>query len=289
MHPKSLLAAGLGAGLAGAGYALTEPHLYRLTTRVLELAAGPRLTVLHLSDTHMTSRSRGLVRWLERLPEKLQGVPDLVLATGDLIQEDGGIDPLVGAFSGIEARLGRYYVLGSHDYYQSSFQSYTKYWTGRRDQIGAAPADTRRLEEGLQAKGWISLQNRTELVECEQGRIRLAGLDDPYLNRHSTKHILREPSDALAIGLVHCPDVVSDWLLNSFDLVLAGHTHGGQVRLPLLGAVVTNCSLPTALASGAHRIGSGWLHVSPGLGSGRFSPIRFNCRPEATLLKLCDA
>jgi predicted MPP superfamily phosphohydrolase len=90
----------------------------------------------------------------------------------------------------------------------------------------------------------------------------------------------------VAIGVVHTPDVVSEWALGGYDLVLAGHTHGGQVRIPGVGAVVTNCTLPPALAAGLHRIGGAWLHVSPGLGTGRFSPIRFNCRPEATLLRL---
>jgi predicted MPP superfamily phosphohydrolase len=85
---------------------------------------------------------------------------------------------------------------------------------------------------------------------------------------------------------MHAPDVVSEWFLTGFDLVLAGHTHGGQVRIPGIGALVTNCSLPTALAGGLHRIHGGWLHVSPGLGTGKYSPIRFACPPEATLLHL---
>ncbi|MDQ3982124.1 MAG: metallophosphoesterase, partial [Actinomycetota bacterium] len=64
------------------------------------------------------------------------------------------------------------------------------------------------------------------------------------------------------------------------------HTHGGQVRVPLAGAVVTNSALPAALAAGPRRVGSSWLHVSPGLAQGKFVPLRFNCPPEATLLTL---
>jgi uncharacterized protein len=138
----------------------------------------------------------------------------------------------------------------------------------------------------LRAKGWTALTNATELIDDGATRIRIAGVDDPYIRRHRTGHIARAAEDALAIGLVHAPDVVSDWILAGFDLVLAGHTHGGQVRLPLVGAVVTNCALPAALAGGLHAIGDGWLHVSPGLGSGRFAPVRFNERPEATLLQI---
>ena len=88
---------------------------------------------------------------------------------------------------------------------------------------------------------------------------------------------------------MHAPDVVSDFALAGFDLVLAGHTHGGQVRIPPFGALVTNSSLPPALARGLSRVGNMWLHVSPGLGTSRFSPARFACPPEATLLQLVPA
>ncbi len=90
----------------------------------------------------------------------------------------------------------------------------------------------------------------------------------------------------LALGLVHSPDVVTEWVLNGFDLIVAGHTHGGQLRLPLKGALVSYSSLPAPRASGLSRVGDGWLHVSPGLGTSKFTPVRFLCRPEATLLQL---
>jgi len=276
----------LGAGGALAAYALYEPHRYRLVTRDLEVRNGvPRLDILHLSDTHLGGGSRRRAKWLSELPERLGVTPDLVLATGDLIQDDSGIDLLVEVLAGLEARLGRFYVLGSHDYFQSKFQNYAKYWTGNR-KLPALRADSDRLEQGLQAKGWLPLTNRTEFVAHEAGRIRLAGVDDPYLNRHRIGHLRTSEQDACAIGLMHTPEVVSEYSLAGFDLVLAGHTHAGQVRIPFAGAVVTNSSLPAALAGGAHRVGESWLHVSPGLGHGKFSPIRFNARPEATLLRL---
>lgn len=277
----------VGAGaVAGAYAALIEPRLYRLTTHTLELAHRPfGIDVLHLSDTHMRRSHHGLQRWLAELPDRLERIPDIVVATGDMIQDDSGIDPVVDALAGIEGRLGRFYVLGSHDYFQSRFQNYAKYWTGRRQRIEAPRADTERLEASLKAKGWISLQNRSEVVTDGDRRIRVSGVDDPYIRRHSTDHITRTDED-LGIALVHAPEVVSEWVLNGFDLVVGGHTHAGQVRIPFVGALVTNCDLPLGLAGGPHRVGHAWLHVSSGLGTGRFSPIRFNCRPEATLLRL---
>ena len=233
----------------------------------------------------MRAGSRRLQNWLSELPRLIGKAPDLTLATGDLIEDDSGIDSVVDALTGLQGRLGSFYVFGSHDYYQSKFQAYTKYMTGKRP-VNAPRADTDRLVAGLEAGGWKPVINSTEAVETDGGRVRITGVDDPYINRHRTGHIAREPDDVLAIGLTHAPDVVSEYALPGYDLVLGGHTHGGQVRIPGLGAIVTNCTLPAGLAGGLNQVGSTWLHMSPGLASGRFAPIRFNCRPEATLIRL---
>ena len=280
--------AGVGA-LASAGlaaYAFWEPYRFRIQRHAVPVGAHvPPLTLLHLSDTHLSARDNKLIGFLNKLPEEV-GVPDLILATGDMIEGDEGIDPLIECLARLEARLGRFYVLGSHDYYSAKFRSYLKYFAGKGLPTRAPKTEVRRMEEALQEKGWRALTNTTEVIDSEAGRIRLTGVDDPYLDRHDTRHIQRAGDEVLALGLVHSPDVVSEWMLAGYDLVVAGHTHGGQVRFPIVGALVTNCSLPTPLACGLHPIGNGWLHVSPGLGTGKFSPIRFLCRPEATLLEL---
>jgi predicted MPP superfamily phosphohydrolase len=273
------------AGAAGAAYALYEPYRFRLMTKEIPLRPGtPALTVLHVSDLHLRASSHRLMSFLEKLPDELGEVPDLVIATGDFVEDDSSMKDVVSLLARLEARVGRFFVYGSHDYFRATRPSYTKYFTGR-----STPKPIRRDEtpmtEALEAKGWRNLTNRTEIVESPHGKIRVSGVDDPYLKWHRTGHIERH-DESLAIGVVHAPDVVSEWILNGFDLVVAGHTHAGQVRLPVVGALVTNCSLPTELASGLSRVGPGWLHVSPGLGHGRFTPIRFGARPEVTLLRL---
>ena len=284
---RRLAASGAVLGGAGAAYALAEARAFRLGEHCLPVRAGaPRLTVLHVSDTHMQERDRLKAAWLRRLPELWGPAPDLVVATGDLIEDRSGIDPLVDALAGLKPRLGKWYVLGSHDYFHSSIPGFLKYFTGKRDVARAAPADTPRLEAGLAATGWKALTNRSEFVETGEGRVRLSGVDDPYIHRDDTRHLGREPGDALAIGLMHAPEVVSEYALHGYDLVVAGHTHGGQVRVPFAGAVVTNSTLPCALAAGPTRVGASWLHVSPGLAQGKFVPLRFNCPPEVTLLTL---
>ncbi|MGH2806410.1 MAG: metallophosphoesterase [Actinomycetota bacterium] len=278
-----LAATGVGAAV----YPFLEARRFGLDRISVPVGSGvPQLDILHISDMHMAENDARLAAFVKGLPEKV-GVPDLVLATGDLIEGDRSIDITAESLNSLEARLGRAYVLGSHDYYQARFGNYLKYWSPRRRrQIRAARTNTIRFETLLQEKGWIDLSNDSYTIESPDGVVRLAGVDDPYLRRHRTGHIRRGRNEGVAIGLVHTPDVVSQWALAGFDLVVAGHTHGGQVRLPGIGAVVTNCTLPTGLSVGLNRVGSMWLHVSPGLGTGRFQPIRFNCPPRVTLLSL---
>ena len=281
---QPLLAALVAAGAAS--YPFIEARWYRLNrlTVPTERAIG-RLSVLHISDTHHTEDRTRLIRFLRSLPGRFDR-PDIVVTTGDLIEDNSGIEPITEALNAIEARYGRFYVFGSHDYYQARFQSYTKYFTGRKNAPPVRRADTELLESKLQAAGWVSLSNRTEVLSTAHGDVRLAGVDDPYLQRDTDGHLARSPDERFAIGLTHAPDSISRWMLAGFDLVLAGHTHAGQVRVPGVGALVTNSELPSALAGGLHRIGPGWLHVSPGLGTSKFAPIRFNCRPEVTLLQI---
>jgi uncharacterized protein len=283
------LRAALLIGAGAATYAVREARAYRPAERIVPLGPGaPVLTILHLSDTHLTGSNLKMADFLEDLPQRLGTMPDLVIATGDLIDDDSGIDPLVKSLSGLQARLGRFYVLGSHDYYQSTFRGFLsgvrKLYAGPRRLVTIRRADVGRLEEGLQGNGWVSLANRNEFLTTPSGRVRLTGMDDPFLGRHRVDHVERDRDDVLAVGVVHTPELLALWAAMDYDLVLAGHTHGGQVRVPFVGALVTNCSLPAAMARGLHRVADTWVHISPGLGTSKFSPIRFLCPPEVTLL-----
>ncbi|MBC8091522.1 MAG: metallophosphoesterase, partial [Pseudonocardia sp.] len=93
----------------------------------------------------------------------------------------------------------------------------------------------------------------------------------------------------LRLGLVHAPEpsVLDRFAGDGYDLLLAGHTHGGQVCVPGYGALVTNSGLHRSMARGLHRwSGPTWLHVSAGLGTSPYAPVRLACPPEATLLTL---
>ncbi|HSK35215.1 MAG TPA: metallophosphoesterase, partial [Actinomycetota bacterium] len=143
----------------------------------------------------------------------------------------------------------------------------------------------RELVAGLEARGWTVLANR----RGQLGDSELAGLGDPHIRRDDPGILVPANGDArprLRLGVVHSPyrRALDAFERNGYGLVLAGHTHGGQVCLPGVGALVTNCDLPREQVRGLSRWGSSWLHVSAGLGTSKYAPFRFACRPEASLL-----
>jgi uncharacterized protein len=267
------------AGAACVGYGvLVERDWYRLRReRVGALPPGqPPLTVLHLSDLHLTAADS----------QRLAAEPvDLVVLTGDMLGEPGALDPVLEALGRFRPRLGAVAVLGSNDYWAPRFRNPLAYFLGpssrRRRSSGRNP--WRELVAGLEARGWTVLSNRRGRL----GDVELAGLDDPHIRREDGRVPVPPDGDArLRIGVVHSPyrRALDAFERNGYGLLLAGHTHGGQVRLPGVGALVTNCDLPRDQVRGLSRWGSSWLHVSAGLGTSKYAPFRFACRPEASLL-----
>ena len=131
-------------------------------------------------------------------------------------------------------------------------------------------------------------------IEVKGQLIAVAGVDDPHLSRDRYDTIAGPASPAanLTLGMTHAPytRVLDRFAADGYQLVLAGHTHGGQLCLPFKGALVTNCDLDPSRAKGPSRWGANMqLHVSAGLGTSPYAPYRFCCRPEATLLTLVAA
>ena len=275
------------AGAACVGYGiLVERGWYRLRRQrieALEPGQAP-LTVLHLSDLHLTAADDRQIRFLERLAAE---PVDLVVVTGDMLGEPEALDPVLGTLGRFRPRLGAVAVLGSNDYWAPRFRNPLTYFIGpstrRHRSSGRNP--WRELVQGLETRGWTVLSNRRGRL----GDVELAGMDDPHI-RHDDPAVPvpanGEVPARLRLGVVHSPyrRALDAFAGNGYDLVLAGHTHGGQVRLPGVGALVTNCDLPRDRVRGLSRWGSSWLHVSAGLGTSKYAPFRFACRPEASLL-----
>jgi uncharacterized protein len=263
---------------------LIERRWYRLVRhRVDILPAGDRatLSILHLSDLHFVRRDEGKAAFLHRLPRA-----DVAVVTGDLLGEPEAVETVVTALRPVRGRAASYVVLGSNDLYIPKPLNYLKYFfPGRRRRRGqhGRPAD---LVAALAVDGWDVLRNVRHDVDVDGTPVELVGLDDPHIGRHDLRVAPRRARERLGLAIVHSPDAAPELTALGYDLVLAGHTHGGQVRLPFIGALVTNSHMPRRFAAGLIRFGTTYLHTSRGLGTSKYAPFRFLCRPEATLLEL---
>lgn len=269
-------------------YALWEARQYTLRSVTVPVLPRPgQLRILHLSDLHLTARTEHRVRWVAGL-SALE--PDLVVVTGDFLSSPEGVDRVGPALGGLLDVPG-VFVLGSNDYFAAKPINPAKYVRGPSKKYRKATRlDTPRMLKTLTAGGWAPLNNDTAAMEISGFKLAFAGTGDAHhgLDRYETvAHTW--PADAdVRIGVTHAPylrvlDAMTD---DGADLLFAGHTHGGQVCRPDGLALVTNCDIDPARAKGLSRHGDAWLHVSAGLGTNPYTPIRVACRPEATLLTL---
>lgn len=300
-----------GAALAGAAAlawaAVVEVRwftLRRFEVPVLPPGA-PELRVLHMSDLHLVPTQKRKIDWVR----SLAGLdPHLVVTTGDNVAHEDGLPALLHAYEPFLTLPGAF-VLGSNDYFAPHPKNPGRYLLPDPRQhirrrtllpFGAMTA-------AFRAAGWRDLTNRRDdvVIATSAGdlTIALVGVDDAHLDRDrfpvSTRGQYPAGHADLRLGVTHAPyvrvlDAMHD---DGADLVLAGHTHGGQLCVPGWGALVTNCDLDTGRAKGLHGWpgprpdapggeGSTWLHVSAGLGTSPYAPVRFACRPEASLLTL---
>jgi predicted MPP superfamily phosphohydrolase len=285
-----------GAAVWGIGI---ERHLF--TVRFHELAvlpAGARpIRVLHVSDAHMAPWQRRKQRWMAALAE-LQ--PDLVVNTGDNMGHPDGLRGLRTAFDPLRGIPG-VFVHGSNDHAAPSPRNPLRYFTGPSKVTHTAePLDTDALDGYLADElGWLNLNNASGTLDAGDLRIAAFGVSDAHRGWDDLEVLpglvsqLRADGSAdLTIGVTHAPyrRVLDDFVDLEADAIFAGHTHGGQVRVPGFGALVANCDIPLRQARGlsewTHAGRTAPLNVSAGLGHSIYAPVRFACSPEASLLTL---
>ncbi len=296
MHSLVKVTAGLALAGAGtlaysAGYEVRAFRLREFEVPCLPTGADP-LRVLHLSDIHLTPSQLRKQEWLGSLAAL---EPDLVVNTGDNLSHPGAVDPVVQALGALLDVPG-VHVFGSNDYWGPVLKNPLRYFlpNGGRKKFHGPPLPWRDLRSKLGAGGWLDLTNTAASLEVNGLRIAFAGVDDPHLG-YDDLEAVAGPADATAdlrLGVTHAPylRVLDAFTADGYDMILAGHTHGGQLRVPGYGALVTNCDIDPRRSRGLHDHRSGgrraWLHVSAGLGTSPYAPYRFCCFPEATLLTL---
>jgi predicted MPP superfamily phosphohydrolase len=245
-------------------------------------SGGPGgISILHLSDLHFVRHDRKKAGFLASLPKA-----DITVITGDFLAEPEAIETAVEAVRSVRGELASWFVLGSNDHYIPKPLNYLKYFVKRRRRRFARRGRVEDLITGLTDDAWMDLTNVRELVEVDGVPIELLGLDDAHLRWQDLRVAPRRAPERLGIAVMHSPDSAPESAALGYDLLVAGHTHGGQVCIPGVGALVTNSSMPPRLAAGLIRMGSAILHTSPGLGTSKYAPFRFACRPEATMLDL---
>ncbi|HVL99384.1 MAG TPA: metallophosphoesterase [Egibacteraceae bacterium] len=289
-------AAGLvGAGIAGVAYAgLVERRAFRLrhvTVPVLRPPARRPLRLLQVSDLHLVPGQDAKLAFVRRC---LRAEPDVVVATGDLLGHADAVEPVVETLADLAQGRVALAVLGSNDFFAPRPKNPARYLLGPSTPDIGRRLDTSRLIAGLEGGGWQLLDNRRRQIDTACGPVDVAGLADPHAGWDRPSVVDWSPPDAavaLRLGLVHAPYLraLDVFVERGYDLVLAGHTHGGQLRVPGVGALVDNCDLPLRQARGLSRHRASWLHVSAGLGESRYAPVRFACPPEATILDLLPA
>ena len=264
------------------------PVLRRVRVPVLPAGAAP-MTVLHLSDLHLLPRHTRRSAWVQRLA-RLR--PDLVVSTGDHLSSARAL-PLLADTLGTLTADGTPGVLvpGNNDFFTPVRPQLTGYLHDGPPRPRRPDLDWSATAARLEDAGWTDLTHRRTVLQVAGRDVVLTGTDDAHLRRARYERVAGRV-EGLGLGVTHTPQRA---LLRAFAddghaLVLAGHTHGGQLRLPGLGPAVTNCDLERSRARGLSPLVPGrdgaWLHVSAGLGTSPYLPVRVCCRPEATLLTL---
>lgn len=304
-------AAGLAAFAWGSLVERNRFTLREATVPVLAHGADP-IRVLHLSDLHMAPWQQAKQDWVRSLADLK---PDLIVDTGDNLGHEAG-------YSGIEYAFERFrgipgvFVNGSNDYFGPQLKNPLKYFGGPSLIETQRPKklDIARLHAIFDDLGWSSLNNAAESLDLNGTHLELFGVDDPHIGLDRPELITTAIDDlrandplseetwpdpvvstqrsTLTIGVAHAPyqRVLSSFVNHGAQLILAGHTHGGQVCVPGFGALVTNCDIPRKQVKGLSLWNVGlrtaYLNVSAGLGTSIYAPVRFACPPEATLLTL---
>ena len=300
-HPALIALGAVGAvGAAAAIWGIgIERYLFtvrEVSAEALPSGAAP-LRILHLSDAHMAPWQHRKQDWLASLADLK---PDLIVNTGDNLGHEEGLQGIRRAFAPF-AGIPGVFVHGSNDVNGPSPRNPLRYFSGpsqkhREPTLLDTAAMDRYFTDEL---GWADLDNAATRLTVRGAAVDLFGVDDAHRDWErldvlpAALEALGPRTDATPVlGVTHAPyqRVLNGFVDLGADAILGGHPLGGQVCLPGFGAIVANCDIPLKQAKGlstwTHGDRSVPLNVSAGCGHSIYAPVRFACRPEATLLTL---
>jgi uncharacterized protein len=269
------------------------PMAYKVREATLPLLpkGSNEIRVLHLSDLHLTPNRK---KEIADIKSFINLKPDLVISTGDFLAHKEAVATTLDSLQDL-LKLPGLFVFGSNDYYAPKFKnpfSYLRKDHGER-KLGAK-LPTESLRKALKKHGWIDLNHHKEIIKVNGVKIEVRGTDDAHLELDDYSLVEGPASKTadIAIGVTHAPyeRVLAAMAVDKLDLIFAGHTHGGQVRLPWFGeskALTTNCDLDNWRSRGVSKVNDEpWLNVSAGMGTSPFARIRVASPPEVSLITL---
>jgi predicted MPP superfamily phosphohydrolase len=255
------------AGVFAYGAAIGKEH-YEIVERSVTLPRlSPRLNglrLVQLTDIHVSNfMKQAKLEWYLRAVNDLH--PDIVALTGDFIDSSPHFIPAcAAALEKLDARHGVFACLGNHDY-----------WVGAQ-----------RVVKALEAAGIHVLRNEARTLSLQGTQLNIAGVDDPWRGKPDFDQAMSMTNpNAPTIMLCHQPDLFPEVVQRGIDLTLAGHHHGGQVKLQFLGIALSPAHLISEFVEGLYVRGGSLLYVSRGIGI-TGPPVRLNASPEITLLHL---
>ena len=256
------------------------------------LPVGHRnIRVLHFSDLHLTPARK---KEIADIKSWASLKPDLVISTGDFLAHLDAVPVVLDALDEL-LNIPGLFVFGSNDYFAPKPKnpfSYLMRDHGKR--VIGRDLPWQDLSDGLTKRGWKNINHSRTTLTVNGTTIEARGTDDAHLERDNYSEVAGEPDKNvdLAIGVTHAPylRILESMSKDNLDVIFAGHTHGGQVRLPWFGgskALTTNCDLPNWRARGVTKLkNEPWLNVSAGMGTSPFARIRVASPPEASLITL---
>lgn len=282
------------AGAATLAWGYTELDKFELKEYTLPLLPAGTLRrdkefrLLHVSDLHMIPGQDKKIAWVSAL-DTLR--PDLVVNTGDNLSDAAAVPDVLRALGPLLQRPGLF-VFGTNDYWAPRPVNPLKYLWGAKREPSYVDLPWKDMRAAFLEHGWRDANQARLEFKVGDVRLAVAGVDDPHhdLDDYSEVAGAPNPDSDLRLALLHSPEprVLEQFAADGYQLSLSGHTHGGQICLPGSRALVTNCDIDRARAQGLHDFGPMKMHVSNGLGTSKYAPVRIFCRPSATLLRITE-
>ncbi|MSR77987.1 MAG: hypothetical protein EXS63_07180 [Candidatus Omnitrophica bacterium] len=280
-----LTATAMGAAAVYGWSRWVEPRWFQINHHqiLVEKTLHKPLRILHLSDIHFAEHNPHLFRFFDRLGQE---EVDLIFVTGDIIDLDEGIDRCIYNLKKLRPAQGIYAVMGNHDHYRYEVRD-TIMGNFFGEPHPATTNDVKRLVRELQTMGVHVLTNESQTIEYHGTSLRIHGVDDPTTGKADVEAVRKNLMPGkMNLLLTHSVDALAAFEEGEIDVSFSGHSHGGQIRFPWIGAIFKHTRMGRHYVDGIKKLKGTHCAISRGIHAGRSIRNRLLCPPEAILLEI---